>query len=329
MARRDPIEERIAALAELRRETRVDVVCKQLQAALVQKRSGLLVSRAAKMTAELATEFDLTPLVSALEGAFRRLLVDALKRDKGCLGKIEICRALVEMGQPSSEVFLAGIEWIQMEPVWGGSVDTASQLRGWSAHGLIRMRHADALLRVAPLLADGERPARLAAADALGDSGQLGAEAVLRLKAVSGDEEPEVTGECFQSLLRLDAQRSRPFVVGFLHHREPAVVEAAALALGESRLPEVVEPLRECAEATVDADIQGSLYLALALTRRGAALDILLQTVEDGALGRARRALAALALHRHDDGVRRRLQAAVEERDDGELQRIWRQDLAV
>lgn len=323
MPKRDPIEERVAALAQLRDEERSEVVRQELQKAVEQKRSGFLVSRAAKMVAELANKHDLTPLVPSLQGAFKRLLVSPIKRDKGCLGKIELCRALVEMEEPASEVYLAGITCAQREPVWGGSVDVAAALRGWSAHGLVRMRHGEAMLHVAPLLADPEHPARKAAAEALGDSGQMAAEAVLRLKAASGDEEPEVLGACFESLLRIDGERSWKFVVTYLDEAEPAVVEAAALALGESRLEETIGPLLACAERIVDQDLQRSIYLALALSRRPEAQDALEAVVEEGPIGRARLCLGALALQRHDGGLRERLRKHLEGRRDRELERIW------
>lgn len=326
MPKRDPIEERLSVLAQLRDEDDTDVVCRELQQSIEQKRSGLLVSRAAKMVAELAGEHDLTPLVPSLKGAFQRLLVDPVKRDKGCLGKIEICHALVEMEEPASGVYLAGIHCVQREPVWGGSVDVGAALRGWSALGLVRMRHGEAMLRVAPLLADPEHPTRKAAAEALGDSGQMAAEAVLRLKVASGDEEPEVLGACFESLLRLDGPRSCPFVLAYLNDAEPAVVEAAALALGESRLEEAIEPLLACVERSMDEDLQRSIYLALALSRRPAARDALEAVVEEGPIGRARLCLSSLALQRHEGGLRERLRASLDCRPDRGLERIWAQE---
>ncbi len=326
MAPRDPVEERLNALAELVQEGDPQVILRQLESALTQKRSGLVVARAAKLTVELGQRFDLRTLVPSLEGAFRRLLVEPLKRDKGCFGKIELAKALVELEQPSTEIFLSGLYFVQLEPVWGGSVDAAAPVRGWCAHGLVRSRHPEAVLKVAPLLVDGERPTRLAAAEALGDSGQMAAEAVLRLKVTSGDDEPEVVGECCQSLLRLDGQRSWPFVAGLLDHAELSNVEAAALALGESRLQDAIEPLARCLDTQVDEDLQRSLYLALALTRRQPALDLLEEEVDDGPIGRARLALAALALHRHDEALRSRLGVYVERRRDEELRRIWRQE---
>ena len=276
MARRDPTEEQLSRLVALREENDRQRVREELDRALQQKKSAVVVARAAELVAELGVD----GLAPSLEAAFRRLLVDPFKRDKGCRGKTAVAKALVELEQPASEIFLTGITYRQMEPVWGGSEDVASQVRGWCAHGLVRMRHADAILAVTPLLVDSERPARLAAVDALGDSGQVAAQAVLRLKVLSGDEEPEVLGECFNSLLRLDAERSLDFVAGFLESDEPAWAESAALALGESRLEEAIDPLRRQLEVTVDSELRRSLYLGLSLTRRERALEILVDRLQ-------------------------------------------------
>lgn len=323
MARRDPIEERLAHLAALRQEDDGDKVRSELEAALVQKRSGLLVAKAAELVAELGVD----GLAEQMEGAFPRLLVDPLKRDKGCLAKTALAKALVELERPASEIFLAGVHYVQLEPVWGGSTDAASALRGWCAHGLVRMRHGEAMLEIAPLLVDPERPARIAAAEALGDSGQLAAEALLRLKIHSGDEEPEVVGECFTSLLRLEPERSLPFVGRFLADGDPAVAEGAALALGESRREEAIDLLQDRLEVTVDADVRRALYLALALTRRERAIDLLVKEVESGPSGRAAQALRALALHRFDDGLRERLRELVVARRDRVLEKVWEEEL--
>ena len=322
MARRDDIEERLAQLSGLRREPDAGEVRRGLKAALTQKRSGLLVAKAAELAAELSID-DMAP---QMEEAFHRLLRDPIKRDKGCLGKTALAKALVELEQPASEIYLQGVSFVQMEPTWGGSVDVASQLRGWCAHGLIRARHPRALLEVTALLVDPERPARLAAVDALGDSGREGAEAVLRLKVLSGDSEPEVVAECFNSLLRLDAERSLDFVAEFLASDDEALAEGAALALGDSRLEGAIDLLHQQLELTVDQDRQRSLYLGLALTRRQRAVDILLQTVEDESIGRAEAALPALALHRHDEGLSERLRELVSERRSRALEKIWREE---
>lgn len=325
MARRDPTEEQLSRLVALREDDDHERVRQELERALTQKKSALVVARAAELVVELGAE----GLESTLEDAFHRLLVDPFKRDKGCRGKTAVVKALVELERPASGVYRAGIGYRQPEPVWGGSEDVAAQVRGWCAHGLVRMRHADSMLEVVPLLVDPERPARLAAVDALGDSGQVAAQAVLRLKVLNGDEEPEVIGECFNSLLRLDAERSLEFVAGFLPSEDSALAELAALALGESRLEEAIEPLRRQLEVAVDSELRRSLYLGLSLTRRERAIEILVDEVEEEAIGRARQALRALALHRFDDALRERLEPLVMARSDRELEEIWRQDLAI
>ena len=322
MAKKDPLEDKLELLSKLRQEDDSDVIRKELKTALTQKRYGLLVSKAADLVAELGMG-ELSP---QMEEAFHRLSRDPLKKDKGCAGKTSLVKALVELEQPSAEVFLAGARYVQLEPVWGGTTDTAAQLRGWCAHGLVRMRHPEAVLHLTRLLVDPERPTRLAAVDALGDSGQTAAEALLRLKVLVGDDEVEVVAECFNSLLRLEPHRSLSFVGDFLASDEPAIAEGAALALGDSRSDEAVDLLVKRLEITLGEDQQRSLYLALALTRRQRALDLLIDEVEQGPIGRARSALKALALNRHDESLRERLRQHLDSRRDRSLEQIWHQD---
>ncbi len=322
MAKKDPLEDKLEHLSRLRQQDDSEVIRNGLRAALTQKRYGLLVAKAADLVAELGV----TGLEREKQEAFFRLTRDPLKRDKGCAGKTALAKALVEMEQSAPEVFATGLRFVQPEPSWGGSTDTAAQLRGWCAHGLVRMRHPRAVLRITPLLVDPERPTRLAAVDALGDSGQAAAEALLRLKVLTGDEEPEVIAECFNSLLRLEPERSLPFIGDFLDSEDPTVAEAAALALGDSRSEEAIEILEGRLEVTLDEDRQRSLYLALALTRRQRAMDLLVDAVSQGSMGRARAALKALALNRHDDSLRAKLREYLDSRPDRVLEQIWRQD---
>jgi hypothetical protein len=56
--------------------------------------------------------------------------------------------ALYRIGADSDRVFLRGIRHVQLEPVYGGKADTAMELRGVSALGLVRMGHADALVEI-------------------------------------------------------------------------------------------------------------------------------------------------------------------------------------
>ena len=325
MAKKDDLEEELGRLADLRRlsdqgQVPEEQVRRELSKALAEKRAPL-VAKAANLVETMA----LDGFRGDLEQAFFRLLPDPLKRDKGCVGKTAIAQALLELDESADSVFLAGLSHIQLEPSWGPPVDTAANLRGFCAHGLVRAMHPDAVLHVTRLLVDKELPARLGAVRALGESGQSAAEALLRLKVLTGDEEPEVIGETFSTLMSLSPERSLDFVAPFLDHADPLLVESAALALGGSRRPEVIEPLRARLDTALKDEAQQPLYLALSLTRLDEALDLLVDTVADGPIGRARHALSALKLHYFKQDLRERLAPRVAERGDAKLSEIWQE----
>ena len=119
-----------------------------------------------------------------------------------------------------------------------GGRDTAAELRGAAARGLVRMSHPQALSALAELLADPELPARIAAVRAVAYHGGDSGLPLLRLKVLSGDREPEVLSECFLAMLRISPEVSVEFVERFLDAEEAAIAESAALALGESRAAE-------------------------------------------------------------------------------------------
>ena len=304
------LEAKLDALSRLRDEDDAEKVGRELGKALASKTSHLMAARAAKVAAALGRN----DLEAEMASAFDRLMVRPGEKDKGCLGKIALAKALVDLGCPTTEVYRVGVRHVQMEPVWGGQVDAAAELRAWCAQGLVESSAPDAVLALVPLLVDSELPPRLAAARSLGSSGRLEAEAVLRLKALMGDDEPEVVGECLGSLLHLEPRGSIDFVADFLGHREPAMVQVAALALGESRHPDAIPPLVATMPRTVDHDVRRTLCMALAVSRQEAAFDALLTWLVEGDDDLALQSLEALALHSHDRALRDRVAAAVEER---------------
>src|SRR5207245_2378340 len=97
---------------------------------------------------------------------FRRFLVNPVTSDPQCRAKAAIVRALLRTAQHEVDVYRVGVEHIQREPVWGGSVDTAAELRAQSGLGLVRAGARDATLALATLLADPEAAARTGAAQA-------------------------------------------------------------------------------------------------------------------------------------------------------------------
>jgi HEAT repeat protein len=132
---------------------------------------------------------------------------------------------------------------------------------------------------------------------------------LLRLKALCGDE-PEVLGECFAGLLRAAPNESLQFVAKFLDHREEAVAEAAALALGDSRLESAFPALRDASQLLRARPLRRTLLLAIALLRRENAIDYLLDLVENGESQVSADAVDALAMYENDPNLQPRLDQA-------------------
>jgi HEAT repeat protein len=296
---------RIAALVEAQPP--------QAEAALrrfIADKNGYLVGEAAQMASRLGLR-ELGPDLSA---AFVRLLETPLKTDKGCFGKNRIVEALLALSAHEPDVYLAGLRHVQREPAFGGPIDTAAGLRGLSAHALLHIGYPNAVLEVVPLLADPEPVTRAEAAGALGSSGLDAAAAALHLKALLGDAEPDVLGACYAGLLRLLPGRYLPFVAKVLHAGEGSVAESAALALGESRLPEALAVLKEALPSVDPGRLRDSVLLGMALLRTDAANALLISLVEQGPEDQGAAALAALALHRHDEKLVERIRGAVKAR---------------
>ena len=300
-----PLEDQLTRVAELRSqppspEARGEV------AGFLNGKSSLLAAKAAR----IAGEWQAAELIPELLSAFDRFLVKPEVTDKGCGAKTEILKALCKLEHSSPSVFLRGIRYVQMEAVWGRSVDTAAEVRGLSAIGLAQTAYPEALEEILPLLLDAERGARIGAVRAIAACGLPGDALVLRLKALSGDQEPEVLGECFAALLRVEPAKSLAFVAAFLDGEREAVAEAAALALGDARLESAFEVLRDAFERPHSRVLRRTLLLAIALLRREPAIDFLLALVGTGDGQTSTDAVAALAMYDQDPKLRERLERA-------------------
>jgi hypothetical protein len=314
MAKSRRLEDTLAAIGELRREPVTPQTIATLREAL-RARSSHVVAKAAQVTREL----ELRVLVADATAAFDRFLVNPVKSDPGCRAKVEIARALYELGEDPAAVFPRGIRHRQMEPVFGGREDTAAELRCVSALGLVRTGCPDALVELAELLADPEGPARAGAARAIAYADEAAGEPLLRLKALVGDADASVLSKCLGALLSLAPARSLGFVGGLLDHRDVATQEAAAVALGASRLREALPVLRSWWERTADVDLRRTALLAVAMLRHDDAIAFLLSQVAAGTGPDARDAIAALGTYRHDAALRSRVEAAVQQRTDVDL----------
>lgn len=279
--------------------------------------NGFLISEAAKAVQTL----ELRELIPDLCAAFTRLAAGTQESDRGCFGKKAILEALLHMEAPVYDVYLAGLRLIQKEYSFGDPVDTASSLRGLCAFALVQLDFRDALAEITPLLMDEQPDTRVAAADALAAMGEPAAAALLHLKAINGDEEPDVMGACYRGMLAIAPSRYLPIVSAALSKGE----EAAAIALGESRLPAALGVLRDAQKNAMPPVTEDSLLLAMALLRLDDANAYLVQLVESSRDSTAVRALSALGLHRHDDKLRERLQAIVKSKKSPKLKAAFAQ----
>jgi len=316
---RETLQDRLQRFAETLAVADEAAVDDALRAGL-RDRHYLLVARAA----EIAAERLLYDLEDELKTAWHGLLQDAAKRDRQCTAKSAIARALVALDSQDAGFFLAGLRYRQLEPVYGGSVDTAVDLRRSCALGLVGTAYPRAVVALAELLADPEPGARIGALRAIACAVPLPAEALLRFKALNGDPLNEVSGECLRALLQVAEEEAVDLVAGFLGPGDPELQTLAALALGESRLPEAVDALRDAFKGVlVSAELQQILIRSAVIHRSDAAFDWLLAVAETGNPVKAGLVIEELAVYRGRDGLRRRLERVLEGRGDGRLLRLF------
>lgn len=305
MARKDRVQEALARLGAVRGDNSPTAVA-TLRDGLAD-RSPHVVARASQLVGDL----EISALAPALLAAFERLMSDPVKNDPNCSAKAAIADALYRLGADAEELFLRGARHVQMEPVWGGRADTAGPLRSACGFGLVRMGSRQALDVAAELLADPEARVRAEAARALGYSESEYATPVLRLKALAGDVEEEVIGECLTALLSIAPESSFDFVARFLE-RDGSVAGLAALALGSSRSARAFDCLKTWWHSISAASSRRAALLAIALIRSDEAREFLLRLIAEDEGPAARDAIAALAIYRDDERMVTRVQQAMQ-----------------
>ena len=301
------IEEQLRQLDGLK-ESPTDVAITGLRKALAD-RVNVIIAKASRITAAR----QITELIPDLLKAFDVLLTKP-DRDPQCAGKNEIARALVEMNYSCAEPFLRGSMHVQLEPVWGGRVDTAVTLRGTCVLALVQsndLPRSDVLRRLVAALTDAAHPVRCDAVRALEQMGGEECELLLRLKARMGDEEPQVTGQAIESVLKLEGARALPFAASFLRAAPDGVREEAALALGASHVPGALEALKKALPEAHEETIRRAILTGIGTSREDGAAEFLIDLLEESPKPDAEGSLEALALHRHNPDVVSRVRKAV------------------
>jgi HEAT repeat protein len=321
MGKRQSVDDKLAALKLLREQQSSPETTAELRRALGDK-SNLVVAAAAG----IAGEQRLVDLAAELEASFKRFLTDPEKTDKLCRAKLAAVQALDKLDHDVSDVYLQAARHVQMEPVWGGEVDTAAPLRAAGVFALARIGYSGMLPLLVDALTDPEKEVRLAAAQALAEHATETACLLLRLKARLGDPDLEVVSECLYGLLSGSPRESLSFVSGFLDSQAVGSREAAILALGKSRLSEAFEMLKTCWQRDVLGQVRAETLLAMAMLRLPAATDFLLEVVATEHESTALQALGSLLIHRHDPRLRERLAAAVQKNNRRALRAKFERD---
>jgi hypothetical protein len=299
-------EEQIAALDSLRQQT-PEACIEPLHRAL-EHRNNFVVAKAA----DLVRVFQLPQLIPELLTAFNRFFDNPVKTDPQCWAKNALSRTLAGFEYQDTEVFLRGIRHIQLEPVWGGSSDTAGTLRATCALALVQCRRLlepDLLVHLVELFADKDKSVRIEAARAVEQVGSPSAALLLRLRAVLGADEPEVLGACYSGILRLEGASALPWIGRFLASSDDAAAEAA-LAIAGTHSPQAFNILRERFAEEADPWFRSVLLSAIALTRQDAASEFLIDLVSSESL-HAEAALEAVMRSMPSDEITRRLEKLV------------------
>jgi HEAT repeat protein len=321
MAARQSLDDKLAALRALRGQTLTDEQKAELRKR-ISDRSNLVVAAAAAIAGENA----LVELARDLEAGFERFLVNPLKDDKLCRAKVAIVRALDRMEHREPDVFLKAARHVQLEPVWGGTEDSAPPLRAAALVALARAEGMGSLPVLVDAMADPAKDVRIAAAVALGAVGTEGAGLVLRLKVRLGDKDPDVLSECLGGLLAVDPKANLPLVAEFLDPGNAVACEAAAMALGKSRLAEALDPLRGCWQRSHSAELRQHVLLAIAILRRPPAVDFLADILATEPEPDAIAALSAMRIFKEDPRLGQRVAGLVRARNSMKLQAAFDRD---
>jgi HEAT repeat protein len=303
----DPVQSALAALDDVPLHTPEGL--KQMAIALASK-SNLVAAKAARISGDAQW----AEMTDELVAAFDRFLKRGSEIDKGCVALSAIARALYALDYDGAELYLAGMRHVQMEPGWGGSSDTAVELRAVCAMGLASTTYPNKMRELVNLLVDPEWQARSGAVRAIAAVSSDTASLLLRFKALTGDKEPDVLADCFSGLLAVEGAEAVPLVTSFADARNRDVREAAILALGASRRSDAIDWLKERFESVADPETRQCLLLALATSRTETAIEFLLGVIRRASAQTSAMAVSAMEINRTDRRMQEEVETAIRAR---------------
>jgi hypothetical protein len=137
MPKQRSTEAKLAHLRQLRADLPAPTALQELRNTLGDA-SSLVVAEAAALVGE-GPYADFT---KDLLTAYERFLEDPEKNDKQWRAKIAIIEALNKLEFDDEDFFLRHVHYVQLEPVWGGSTDTAVPVRVAAEMNRIRQGQA-------------------------------------------------------------------------------------------------------------------------------------------------------------------------------------------
>jgi HEAT repeat protein len=297
----------------------------QLRKAL-NHRNNFIVAKAAKLVAE----YEIFALLPEILAAYNHFFIDAVKSDPKCWAKNALVKALVRLEHREKDAYLRGLGHQQLEPVMGGKSDSAGALRGACTHALVNcpgITDADLLTILLDPLVDTDKTVRMEAARAIGHVGGPSAALLLRLRTLLANDEPEVLGACFSSLLGIEDVSAIPLIAKYLKDGDDLSGEAA-FALADTRLPGALAVLIARLKEGADSWFTSVLMSAIALTRLPEAAEYLLAIIaQDGR--EAPQAIEAIARSAPQPELCERLRNAVKETGSRRLVAALREHIAI
>ena len=317
------LEEKLARLKRIEEGLCPDDAVREIRQAL-SGANNILSARAAQSAAILK----LRDLGQELIAVFDRCMQNPAKTDPGCRAKLAAIEALNALDYPGADIFLRGIRHVQMEWSFGQPVDTADNLRAACAFGLYRLGHPELLFELVTLLTDVQPAARRAAIKILTEPGHEWSELLLRMKVLQGDREVVVLGDCFSGLMAIAPLHSLRFVAQFILSEDAGIAEEAALAIGNSRLPEAFALLCDYRNDSVAPAFKRMLLLPIALTRCDEAFNLLISVVKEEHPDNAEAAVQALSIYGNNPERHGQIREAVFARNDPSISAAYEKEMA-